>query len=190
MKGQRWKKIVIITGMAVLLLAGCQSNDTMSGAEIEALRQQITQLEQHVSSLEQQVWALGQQADDSQDLQETSTTGAGDVQQPSNPTSAGDTSSGSLTTHTIEELGGMIDAYAAKVNEAAPESMEQFFTLKQEAKQIDDTLDRHEDELELLYRSQSLTREEYNRREHELDRLEDKLDDAEDYLELVFGIDD
>ncbi len=70
------------------------------------------------------------------------------------------------------------------------ENMEQFFSLKQEEKQIDDKLDLHEDELEYLYRKQSLSREEYKRMERDLEYLEDRLDDAEDYLELIFGIDD
>ena len=68
--------------------------------------------------------------------------------------------------------------------------MEQFFVLKQEEKQIDDCLDRHEDELEYLYHNGSLTRDDYKKLERELERLEDKLDDAEDRLEYTFGIDD
>ena len=68
--------------------------------------------------------------------------------------------------------------------------MEQFFAFKQEEKQIDDLLDQHEDELEYLYKKQSLTRDEYKRLERELDLLDDKLDAAKDQLEFVFGIDD
>lgn len=51
-------------------------------------------------------------------------------------------------------------------------------------------LDRHEDELEYLYKNNSLTREEYKKLERDLERLEDQLDDAEDQLEYLFGIDD
>lgn len=99
------------------------------------------------------------------------------------------------TTQTMEELTSLVNAYADKVNAATPnasasDSMDQFFTLKQEEKQIDDMLDRHEDELEYLYKNNSLTREEYKKLERDLERLEDQLDDAEDQLEYLFGIDD
>lgn len=68
--------------------------------------------------------------------------------------------------------------------------MEQFFLLKQEEKQIDDSLDVHEDELEYLYKSNYLTRDEYKKSEQELETLEDRLDDVENELEITFGIDD
>ena len=95
----------------------------------------------------------------------------------------------------MEELGAMVGAFAAKAGAAAPsgqdaQDMEQFFVLKQEEKQIDDTLDSHEDELEYLYKTGSLTRDDYKRLERELELLEDRLDAAEDQLEYVFGIDD
>ncbi len=73
---------------------------------------------------------------------------------------------------------------------SSSESMEQFLTLKQEKKEIDDELDLHEDELERLYRQDALSRDDYKARERELERLEDRLDDAEDKLEYTFGIDD
>jgi len=218
MKSQRWIGNLFAAGMVALLLTGCQSNNSTSSAEAEALRQQIAQLEQQVSALEQQVadrqdnaaqenvqeQTLSAQSNNT-DAQPQTEPGADSGQQSQNDmntagaqqsqSNAGNTSSGSLATYTIEELGSMVDAYVTKANavtpsETAAEALEQFFALKQEAKQIDNTLDHHEDELEMLYRSQALTKEEYKRREHELDHLEDKLDDAKDYLELVFGIDD
>ncbi len=105
------------------------------------------------------------------------------------------TAADGLTTYTMEELGAMVGAFAAKAGAAAPsgqdaQDMEQFFVLKQEEKQIDDTLDSHEDELEYLYKTGSLTRDDYKRLERELELLEDRLDAAEDQLEYVFGIDD
>ena len=86
-------------------------------------------------------------------------------------------------------------AYEEKVSSAASsgspsEDMDQFFTLKQEEKKIDDDLDRYEDELEYLYRKGSLTRDDYRSLERELERLEDRLDAAEDTLEYIYGIDD
>ncbi len=100
-----------------------------------------------------------------------------------------------LTTYTLDELSTVVDAFVTKVCAAVPsgtaaQDMEQFFALKQEGKQIDDTLDTHEDELEYLYKTGSLTREEYKQQERKLKLLEDQLDDIEDQLEYVFGIDD
>ncbi len=105
------------------------------------------------------------------------------------------TSIDELTTYTLDELSTVVDAFVTKVCAAAPsgtaaQDMEQFFALKQEGKQIDDTLDTHEDELEYLYKTGSLTREEYKQQERKLELLEDQLDDIEDQLEYVFGIDD
>ncbi len=108
---------------------------------------------------------------------------------------AGTAAQNLATTYTMEELSAMVDAFAVKSQSAtasgtSSENMEQFFVLKQEEKQIDDCLDRHEDELEYLYHNGSLTRDDYKKLERELERLEDKLDDAEDRLEYTFGIDD
>lgn len=100
-----------------------------------------------------------------------------------------------LTTYTMDELSTMVDTFVAKAGAAAPsgqaaQDMEQFFALKQEEKQIDDALDSHEDELEYLYKTGSLTREAYKQEERKLELLEDRLDDIEDQLEYVFGIED
>ncbi len=99
------------------------------------------------------------------------------------------------TTNTMADLSSLVEAFVTKANAAVPsgtvsQDMEQFFAFKQEEKQIDDLLDQHEDELEYLYKKQSLTRDEYKRLERELDLLDDKLDAAKDQLEFVFGIDD
>lgn len=100
-----------------------------------------------------------------------------------------------LTTYTMDELSTMVDTFVTKATAAAPsgqaaQDMEQFFALKQEEKQIDDALDSHEDELEYLYKTGSLTREVYKQEERKLELLEDQLDDIEDQLEYVFGIKD
>ncbi|MFG6369622.1 MAG: hypothetical protein K1W16_14645 [Lachnospiraceae bacterium] len=99
------------------------------------------------------------------------------------------------TTYTMEDLNRVVEEFVTKVNtivpsEAVSENMEQFFAFKQEEKQIDDMLDQYEDELEYLYKRQSLTRDAYKKLERELDLLDDKLGAAEDQLEFVFGIDD
>lgn len=100
-----------------------------------------------------------------------------------------------LTTYTMDELSTMVDTFVTKTTAAAPsgqaaQDMEQFFALKQEEKQIDDALDSHEDELEYLYKTGSLTKEVYKQEERKLELLEDQLDDIEDQLEYVFGIKD
>lgn len=158
------RKTFLATGLtAALLAAGCGADK--SSPETEALQQQIAQLEQKVAELEQQ------------------------------DTASVPSEGSASTTYTMEELADMVDAFADKVRASSPngevsESTEQFFTLKQEEKQIDDHLDVHEDELEAQYRGGTLTRDEYKELERELERLEDRLDDAEDELEYIFGIDD
>lgn len=178
------RNLLIIAGlMSALLLTGCQSNGENS--ETAALKQQIAQLEQQVASLEQQ-----------NTPEPTDDTAKADAQESAAPDTA-DASSGNAatTTRTMEELTAMVDSFAEKADAAAPsgtnsENLEQFFSLKQEEKQIDNELDIHENELEAEYRNGSLTHEEYKTLERELDKLEDKLDLAEDRLELTFGIDD
>lgn len=105
------------------------------------------------------------------------------------------TSASMATTYTMEDLSNLVQEFVTRANAAVPsgtmsQDMEQFFAFKQEEKQIDDLLDQHEDELEYLYKKQSLTRDEYKKLERELDLLDDKLDTAKDQLEFVFGIDD
>ncbi|MCI9008581.1 MAG: hypothetical protein HFI13_10785 [Lachnospiraceae bacterium] len=179
--------------MTALSLSGCQSKQT--DTESEALRQQITQLEQQIQNLEQQI------SSDSESTPENNTAPtqapAEDNAAPEAPASnetPADTPSPS-TTDTLEELTAQVAAYEEKVSSAASsgspsEDMDQFFTLKQEEKKIDDDLDRYEDELEYLYRKGSLTRDDYRSLERELERLEDRLDAAEDTLEYIYGIDD
>ena len=179
--------------MTALSLSGCQSKQT--DTESEALRQQITQLEQQIQNLEQQI---------SSDSESTSENNTAPAQAPAEDNAApeapasneapADTPSPS-TTDTLEELTAQVAAYEEKVSSAASsgspsEDMDQFFTLKQEEKKIDDDLDRYEDELEYLYRKGSLTRDDYRSLERELERLEDRLDAAEDTLEYIYGIDD
>jgi len=203
MKNQRWIANLAAAGTAVLLLTGCQSD---SSVETEALKQQIAQLEQQVSALEQQV------ADKQEKIpEETSATAkssvpdqivegeqqfqTADVNTNNSASSQAGTVINGQTTDTMEELSSMVEAFVSKAGAATPsgtasENMDQFLVLKNEEKQIDDLLERHEDELERLYREQNLTREEYKKLERELDLLEDKLDDMKDQLEYVFGIDD
>lgn len=186
--------IPAVVVVAALSVTGCQSGSN-TDAENEALRRQISQLEQQVNDLKQQV-SSGEAQTAPEDLPAAAegskeTAPAGNPETQTEVPAAGSTS----TTYTLEELTDMVTAYEEKASAAAPagsaeKDMEQFLTLKQEEKKIDDELDRHEDELEFLYRNGSLSRDDYKAQERELERLEDRLDAAEDTLEYIFGIDD
>ena len=193
------KNILITMGITLTLcLSGCQANT--NNAETEALKEQITQLEQQITELQEnqtppENTEVTPPSADNTPTEETQATPEQPAtsEQPTPPEQPA--TSEQPTTQTMEELTSLVNAYADKVNAATPnasasDSMDQFFTLKQEKKQIDDMLDRHEDELEYLYKNNSLTREEYKKLERDLERLEDQLDDAEDQLEYLFGIDD
>lgn len=193
------KNYLIAAGIiGVLLLTGCNSGS--SNAETEALKEQIAQLEQQVQSLQEGAAASEGAVTAGDDVQVQPGTADDTQAQPADNT--GDTSkaetseSGTLsTTRTMEELTDLVDAYVEKAGAASPngtdaENMESFFNLKQEEKEIDHALDLHEDELEYLYRQNTLTRDEYRKLERELEQLEDRLDQAEDDLEYLFGIDD
>lgn len=203
------KNILITMGITLTLcLSGCQANT--NNAETEALKEQITQLEQQITELQEnqtppentEVTPPSADNTPTEETQATPEQPATSEQPTTQEPSAAEATPASeqttpapSTTQTMEELTSLVNAYADKVNAATPnasasDSMDQFFTLKQEEKQIDDMLDRHEDELEYLYKNNSLTREEYKKLERDLERLEDQLDDAEDQLEYLFGIDD
>ena len=191
------RTLLAIGAVTVLLLTGCQSSS--SNAETEALKEQVAQLEQQIADL--------QTSDSSDDTAAADNTAAADAQAADTSANAGtdaaadtgtadtaaaDTGSSS-TTYTLEELTTMVNDYVTKANGATPSGsndMEQFFSLKQEANQIDNELEIHENELERQYRDGTLTRDEFRTNERELDHLEDLLDAAEDQLEYVFGIDD
>lgn len=196
------KRLLVAAGVAgLLVLAGCQSGDS---AETEQLKQQIAQLEQQVTELENSSasdtaddTASADTADDTANTADTSTdaeaadTAAGDATAASDA-SAGNT--GTAAVLTIDELTTKVDAFVEKADAEAASSaekvLENYFTLKQEAEEIDRELERYEDDLEYQYRNGSLTRDDYRAKEREADLLEDKLDAAEDTLEYVYGIDD
>ncbi len=78
----------------------------------------------------------------------------------------------------------------AEIASSEAKTLANYFTLKQEADEIDHRLEYYEDNLEYQYRSGSLTRDEYRTKEREAELLEDKLDAAEDMIEWAYGIDD
>ena len=198
------KRLLVAAGVAgLLVLAGCQSGDS---AETEQLKRQIAQLEQQVTELENSAsdtaddTASADTADDTANTANTANTStdaeaadtaAGDATAASDA-SAGNT--GTAAVLTIDELTTKVDAFVEKADAEAASSaekvLENYFTLKQEAEEIDRELERYEDDLEYQYRNGSLTRDDYRTKEREADLLEDKLDAAEDTLEYVYGIDD
>ena len=191
------KKLLPAVGiMAVLCLNGCRSQQ--SAPETEALREEITQLQQQVSDLQEQITSGSTETQ--QEIPPASETPAEGESGEGSPApepeaSPSDGASALSTTHTMEELTGLVAAFEEKTQNAAPsgavsEDMEQFLSLKQEEKEIGDQLDRHEDELEYLYRSNALSREEYRTLDRELELLEDRLDASEDLLEYTFGMED
>ena len=190
------KRTLLAAGtLTVLLLTGCSAS---SSAETEALKEQVAQLEQQIADLQAANDADSAAAADAQagDAQAADAQ-AGDAQTPAETqgtqTTIDPAAGAGATTYTLEELTTMVNDYVAKAEAATPSGsndIEQFFSLKQEANQVENELERHEDELERQYRDGALTRDEYRANERELDHLDDLLDAAEDQLEYVFGIDD
>lgn len=187
------KRLLVAAGVAgLLVLAGCQSGDS---AETEQLKQQIAQLEQQVTELENS--SASDTTDDTASADtantaDTSTDAAAGDTTADTAASAGNT--GTAAVLTIDELTTKVDEFVEKADAEALSSsekvLENYFTLKQEAEEIDRELERYEDDLEYQYRNGSLTRDDYRAKEREADLLEDKLDAAEDTLEYVYGIDD
>ncbi len=200
------KMLLTFAAAAALSLTGCQSGNSNPNTETEELRQQIEQLTQQIQDLEDNINSEENAApenippapEDSADTgvsEQEAAPAANPDPEAAAPSEGEPQANPDATTHTIEELTDMVSAYETKVDTIVPassssESMEQFLSLKQEEKKIDDELDLHEDELERLYRQDALSRDDYKARERELERLEDRLDDAEDKLEYTFGIDD
>lgn len=155
--------------LSTLLLTGCQNNNL--AAENEALKQQITKLEQQITELEQ-----------------NNNTNASNENNPATETF-------SPITYTMAELSAMVDEFAASVGSVTPDinnsgNLDQFFSLKREADQIEHALENHENSLEDQYRAGTISREEYRKLDREIELLEDTLDSAKDRLEITFGIDD
>lgn len=93
------------------------------------------------------------------------------------------------------DLKQQVQAFQKKADKVKPkgtrsQQAKQYSQLKTEIKKIEKALDQYEDRLEYKYKSGSLARSDYKRKEQKLELLEDQLDLAEDQLEYLFGIDD
>lgn len=179
------RTLLFIATISTLIFTGCQNNDL--SAENQSLKQQISEMEQQITDLEQQVSDLEEQ-NNTANLSEENTTSVSNNSSATNMTP-------DSPTYTMEELSEMVDEFTVSVGSATPDinnsgNLDQFFSLKREADQIDQALENHENSLEDQYRAGTISREEYRKLDKEIEKLEELLDSAKDRLEITFDIDD
>ena len=179
------RTLLFIATISTLIFTGCQNNDL--SAENQSLKQQISEMEQQIADLEQQVSDLEEQ-NNTANLSEENTTSVSNNSSATNMTP-------DSPTYTMEELSEMVDEFTVSVGSATPDinnsgNLDQFFSLKREADQIDQALENHENSLEDQSRSGTISREEYRKLDKEIEKLEELLDSAKDRLEITFDIDD
>ncbi len=169
------KKLRLLGLLTVLVfsftLAGCGIDDDSETQELES---KVEQLEQEITNLEKNN-SQSASSDDS-------------------ASSSGQTSD-QTSDDTLETLESAVNDVVTKADSAQAsgsdqENQDQFFTLKDELKSVENRLDLFDDTIEAQYRQGTLSLEEYRSQEHSLETLEDQLDTAEDKLEYTFGIDD
>lgn len=169
------KKLRLLGLLTVLVfsftLAGCGIDDDSETQELES---KVEQLEQEITNLEKNN-SQSASSDDS-------------------ASSSGQTSA-QTSDDTLETLESAVNDVVTKADSAQAsgsdqENQDQFFTLKDELKSVENRLDLFDDTIEAQYRQGTLSLEEYRSQEHSLETLEDQLDTAEDKLEYTFGIDD
>jgi len=179
------RTLLFIATISTLIFTGCQNNDL--SAENQSLKQQISEMEQQIADLEQQVSDLEEQ-NNTANLSEENTTSVSNNSSATNMTP-------DSPTYTMEELSEMVDEFTVSVGSATPDinnsgNLDQFFSLKREADQIDQALENHENSLEDQYRAGTISREEYRKLDKEIEKLEELLDSAKDRLKITFDIDD
>ena len=180
------KTLLFIAILTALIFTGCQNNDL--SAENQSLKQQISELQQKITELEQNQTAL------QNNVNEQSTENTAPMETVSANTL---NHSNEITSsiYTLEELSAMVDEFTVSVGSATPDvtnsgNLDQFFSLKREADQIDHALENYENSLEDQYRSGTISREQYRSLDREIEKLDDLLDSAFDRLEITYGIDD
>ena len=180
------KTLLFIATLSTLIFTGCQNNDLSS--ENQTLKQQVSEMERQITELEQQLAEMTQQSNAVQNTDGTTSS------QSDNQTQTANTDN--LTTaYTLEELSEMVDEFMVSVGSATPDinnsgNLDQFFSLKREADQIEHALENHENALEDQYRAGTISREDYRNLDKKIEELEELLDSAFDRLEIAFGIDD
>lgn len=179
------RTLLFIATISTLIFTGCQNNDL--SAENQSLKQQISEMEQQITDLEQQISDLKEQ-NNTANLSEGNNTSVSNNSSVTNMTP-------DSPTYTMEDLSEMVDEFTVSVGSATPDinnsdNLDQFFSLKREADQIDQALENHENSLEDQYRAGTISREEYRKLDKEIEKLEELLDSAKDRLEITFDIDD
>lgn len=179
------KTLLFIAILTTLIFTGCQNNDL--SAENQSLKQQITEMEQQITELEQHLSKITD-INTSQNINDSASS-LSDNTMPN-------TNTDSITTaYTLEELASMVDEFTVSVGSATPDvtnsgNLDQFFSLKREADQIDHALENYENSLEDQYRAGTISRDEYRTLDREIEKLDELLDSAFDRLEITYGIDD
>ena len=180
------KTLLFIATISTLIFTGCQNNDL--SAENHSLKQKITALEQQVTELEQQITETTDSSSTTQNINDTISSQPNDTMQTANTDNI-------TATYTMEELSEMVDEFMVSVGSATPDinnsgNLDQFFSLKRKADQIEHALENHENSLEDQYRAGTISRDEYKQLDKKIEELEELLDSAFDRLEIAFGIDD
>lgn len=209
------KKLILIVGiLSLLLLTGCQNQNSVS--ETKQLKEQISKLEQEVKNLKKQSQQSesnhpatedttenikqettekpAQDSTDQTDTQEGQSETQGQTDMGAGQMNLQD-SQGDVQNDTVEKLTELVEEYVARAEASKPEGTEQeqmdkFLNLKREGNDIEERLDLYEDRLEQKYRNEEISREEYRAEERKIEALEDRLDQAEDTLEAAYGIKD
>ena len=209
------KKLILIVGiLSLLLLTGCQNQNSVS--ETKQLKEQISKLEQEVKNLKKQSQQSesnhpatedttenikqettekpAQDSTDQTDTQEGQSETQGQADMGAGQMNLQD-SQGDMQNDTVERLTELVEEYVARAEASKPEGTEQeqmdkFLNLKREGNDIEERLDLYEDRLEQKYRNEEISREEYRAEERKIEALEDRLDQAEDTLEAAYGIKD
>lgn len=204
------KKFLLIALVATLLLAAaCAAPAAQSGTDTAALEAQLAQMEQEIADLQAQLDTAApdpaaQPTDDAgaagAAVQDDAAVAADATPAPAAAEQPAAASQGTATTKTMADydLASLQASTAALVEKAkaatpgndASANYDTYRALDRELSNMEDQLDRCEDEAEHDYRQGLLSRTDLKDLERELEKLEDDLDRAEDDLEYRFRIDD
>lgn len=184
------RTLLFIATLSTLIFTGCQNNDL--SAENQTLKQQLSEMEQQIRELEQQISDITNNNTTAENIDTTTSALPDDNVQNVN---ADNITANTTTAYTMEELSEMVDEFIVSVGSATPDinnsgNLDQFFSLKREADQIEHALENYENSLEDQYRAGIISREDYRKLDREVEELEELLDSAFDRLEIAFGIDD
>ena len=170
-------------------LVGCGIDND---AETRELESKVQQLEQEITNLEKN----NGQSTTSEDPAASSSSAAPAADNSGQQTAQSSGQAATLTSDdTLETLEQAVNDVVAKAESAQPsgsaqENRDQFFSLKDELKSVENRLDLFDNTIESQYRQGTLSLDNYRSQERTLEVLEDQLDMAEDRLEYTFGMDD